>query len=417
MTVGLSNLKHVVVLMMENRSFDHMLGGLSLVMENGQKKYPGVNGLSGNEWNPDTNNNPVKVNPNAKFQSQLDPDPDHHFPGVDMQIFNGAPQGPGRVRSMQGFVKDYFTQTNNVNKSHNIMSYFTQDKLPVLTTLATQFALFNGWFSSIPGPTICNRAFAHYGTSFGQVGMDIFDLLAPIMSSYERMLTAGKTAKIYYFDQQSSTMEIVNLLKNQPQIFATYDQFISDCAANTLPQYSFIEPCYNDHEGPGGGEILASDQHPDHNVQEGEKFIARTYNAIRGNAAVWDSTALLVVYDEHGGIYDHVAPPDCTPDDFQANATATNTGAPFNFDYLGVRVPAILISRYIAKGTIVPGTEVGAGARIFEHASIPATVTNFFLNGDAKRTKREAAASTFLDILGNDARQENDLPFFTLGGH
>jgi len=417
MTVGLSNLAHLVVLMMENRSFDHMLGGLSLVMENGQKKYPGVNGLTGNESNPDTNNNPVKVNPNAKFQSQLDPDPDHHFPGVDMQIFNGAPQGPGRLRSMKGFVKDYFTQTNNVNKSHNIMSYFTPDKLPVLTTLATQFALFNGWFSSIPGPTICNRAFAHYGTSFGQVGMDIFDILAPIMSSYERMLAAGKTAKIYYYDQQSSTMEIVNLLKNQPQIFATYDQFISDCAANTLPQYSFIEPCYNDHEGPGGGEILASDQHPDHNVQEGEKFIASIYNAIRGNPAIWNSTALLVVYDEHGGIYDHVAPPDCTPDDYQASATATNTGAPFNFDYLGVRVPAILISPYIAKGTIVPGTEAGAGARIFEHASIPATVTNFFLNGDAKRTKREAAASTFLDILGDDARQENDLPFFTLGGH
>jgi phospholipase C len=132
MTVGFNNLKHLVVLMMENRSFDHMLGGLSLVMENGQKKYPGVNGLTGNESNPDTNGNPVKVNPNAKFQSQLDPDPDHHFPGVDMQIFNGAPQGPGRVRSMQGFVKDYFTQTNNVNKSHNIMSYFTPDKLPVL---------------------------------------------------------------------------------------------------------------------------------------------------------------------------------------------------------------------------------------------------------------------------------------------
>ena len=89
MTAGLDNLKHVVVLMMENRSFDHMLGGLSLVMENGQKKYPGVNGLTGNESNPDTNNSPVKVNPNAKFQSQLDPDPDHHFPGVDMQIFNG----------------------------------------------------------------------------------------------------------------------------------------------------------------------------------------------------------------------------------------------------------------------------------------------------------------------------------------
>src|ERR1700733_13146063 len=112
MSVGLDNLKHIVVLMMENRSFDHMLGGLSLVLENGQKKYPKINGLTGNETNPDTAANIVKVQPIAKFQKQLDPDPDHHFPGVDLQIYGGAPQGPARVANMQGFVKDYFTQTN-----------------------------------------------------------------------------------------------------------------------------------------------------------------------------------------------------------------------------------------------------------------------------------------------------------------
>jgi len=151
---GLDNLKHIVVLMMENRSFDHMLGGL-------MKKYPKVNGLTGNESNPDTKGAIAKVQPNAEFQSQLDPDPDHHFPGVDLQIYGGQPPGPDRVPNMQGFVKDYLTQTNDVKRSHFIMSYFTPDKLPVLSTLATEYALFNGWFSSIPGPTICNRAFAH----------------------------------------------------------------------------------------------------------------------------------------------------------------------------------------------------------------------------------------------------------------
>lgn len=413
MTQGVDRLKHIVVLMMENRSFDHLLGGLSLVMENGKKKYPDINGLTGNESNPDTNGNVVKVQPNAKFQSQLDPDPDHHFPGVDRQIFGGAAPGPARVANMQGFVKDYFTQTHNVKRSHNIMSYFSPDKLPVLTTLATEFAVFNGWFSSIPGPTICNRAFAHYGTSFGQVGMDIFYILDPIASVYERMIQAGHTAKIYYYDQQSSTMEIVNLLKNQPQIFASYAQFIGDCQSNTLPEYSFIEPCYNDHPGPGGGEILASDQHPDHHVGEGERFIANTYNAIRGSAA-WDSTALLIVYDEHGGIYDHVVPPACTPDGYVAKPDATGTGEEFNFGRLGIRVPAILVSPYIPKGTIVAGTE-SSNPRIFEHASIPATVTNFFLNGDAKRTLREKNASTFLDLLSDEKRPDVDIPFFTLG--
>jgi phospholipase C len=416
MPAGLDNLKHIVVLMMENRSFDHMLGGLSLVMENGQKKYPLINGLTGNESNPDTKGAIVKVQPNAKFQSQLDPDPDHHFPGVDLQLFGGAPAGPGRVANMQGFVKDYFTQTNDVNRSHNIMYYFTPDKLPVLSTLATQFALFNGWFSSIPGPTICNRAFAHYGTSFGQVGMDLFYIKDPIPSIYERMVQAGHTAKIYYYDQQSSTMEIVNLLKNQPQIFASFSQFIGDCNSGKLPEYSFIEPCYNDHPGPGGGEILASDQHPDHNVQEGERFIAMVYNAIRTNPDLWKSTALLIVYDEHGGIYDHVVPPSCTLDGYCAQPADTGTGEAFNFDRLGIRVPAVLVSPYIAKGTVVPGPEAGANGRIFEHACIPGTVTNFFLKGDAKRTVREKNSSSFLDLLTDQLRPDSDVPFFNLGG-
>ena len=417
MPAGLDNLKHIVVLMMENRSFDHMLGGLSLVMENGQKKYPNINGLTGNESNPDTQGAIVKVQPNAKFQGQLDPDPDHHFPGVDLQIFGGAPPGPGRIPNMQGFVKDYFTQTNDVNRSHIIMYYFTPDKLPVLSTLATQFALFNGWFSSIPGPTICNRAFAHYGTSFGQVGMDLFYILdTAILSIYERMIQAGHTSKIYYYDQQSSTMEIVNLLKNQPQIFGSYQQFIADCASNQLPEYSFIEPCYNDHQGPGGGEILASDQHPDHNIQEGERFIANAYNAIRTNPALWSSTLLLIVYDEHGGIYDHVPPPACTPDGYFAKPADTGTGETFNFDRLGVRVPAIAVSPYISKGTVIPGPESPANCRIFEHACIPATVTNFFLKGDAKQTPREKQANTFLDLLSDQLRPDADIPFFKLGG-
>ena len=410
MPAGLDNLKHIVVLMMENRSFDHMLGAL-------MKQYPKINGLTGNESNPDTNGAIVKVQPNAQFQSQLDPDPDHHFPGVDLQIFGTTQQGAGRVANMQGFVKDYFSQTNDVNRSHNIMYYFTPDKLPVLTTLATEFAVFNGWFSSIPGPTICNRAFAHYGTSFGQVGMDIFYVLDKIPSIYERMVQANpsQSAKIYYYDQQSSTMEIVNLLKNEPQIFATYDQFIGDCKSGNLPEYSFIEPCYNDHAGADGGQILASDQHPDHNVQEGENFIANTFNAIRTNPDLWQSTAMLIVYDEHGGIYDHVVPPNCDPnfsDGYTATGDATGTGTPFAFDRLGIRVPAVLVSPWIPRGTVIPGTEDAANGRIFEHASIPATVTQFFLGNFDNRTAREKNAQTFLNILTDNMRPDDDCVVF-----
>jgi phospholipase C len=381
MPPALDKVQHIVVLMMENRSFDHMLGAL-------KAKDPRIDGLTGDEWNPDTAGNPVKVQPIAEFQGQLDPDPDHHFPAADLQIFNEA--NP-RVPNMQGFVKSYYQQRKDVEHSHKIMYYFTPEKLPVLTTLATEFAVFNGWFSSIPGPTICNRAFAHYGTSFGQVSMNMFYLKKPVLSIYERMVQAGHTAKIYYYDQASSTMEIVNLLKRQPKLFATYDQFLRDCKTGKLPEYSFVEPNYSDHDGDGG-EVIASDQHPDHNVQAGEMLIAEVYNAIRGNQALWETTALLIVYDEHGGIYDHVPPPNCLPDGYTATAADTNTALPFAFDRLGVRVPAVLVSPWLPKGTVVKG-------RVFEHASIPNTVTNFFLGDYPERTPRERASQTFLDVL------------------
>src|SRR6202162_1294595 len=309
MSVGLDNLRHIVVLMMENRSFDHMLGDL-------KRQNPAIDGLAGNETNPDTTGALIKVQPAADFQGQLDPDPDHHFPGVDLQIFGGQ-QGNGRVANMQGFIQSYYQQQHNIGQSHKILYYFPYDRLPVLTGLATQFAVFNGWFSSIPGPTICNRAFAHYGTSFGQVGMDVFYWKGPYLSIYERVLLAKRSAKIYYYDGPSSTLEIVNLLKNQSHTFGTFDQFLEDCKSGNLPDYSFLEPNYNDHDGSGGEEI-ASDQHPDHNVQQGEIFISHVYNAIFDNPALWKSTALLIVYDEHGGIYDHVVPPSCTADGFTA---------------------------------------------------------------------------------------------------
>ncbi len=402
MTAGLANLKHIVVLMMENRSFDHMLGSLKAL-------DPRINGLDGTENNLDTTNEPARVQPLAEFQSQLDPDPNHHFPAVHQQLFDGGPLG---TPTMGGFVKNYFGERKDVDHSRKIMYYFPHDKLPVLTGLAQNFAVFNGWFSSIPGPTICNRAFAHYGTSFGQVSMDVFYYHKEILSVYERLVNAGHAAKLYYFDEASSTMEVVNLLQNEPKLFGTYDQFLEDCKLGTLPQYSFVEPNYTDHEDQGG-EQIACDQHPDHDVQQGEAFVANVYTAIQKNPDLWKSTALLIVYDEHGGIYDHVPPPGCVKDKYQA--TPDQTGVPgltFEFDRLGVRVPAILVSPWIVKGTVVPGPEDAVNGRVFEHASIPGTITDFFLGGYPNRSPREDNAERFLDLLSNTMRPDADCPVF-----
>jgi phospholipase C len=382
MPTGLDQLKHIVVLMMENRSFDHMLGSLKAV-------NPAIDGITANLSNPDTTGTQIRPQALAEFQGQLDPDPDHHFPAVDLQIFGGDTSA-GRQPNMQGFVKSYFNQQRDVKHSQKIMYYFPKEKLPVLTSLALEFAVFNRWFASIPGPTICNRAFAHYGTSFGRVDLNPLYINEPFKSIYSRLISAvpKRTAKVYYYDTTSSTMEVANLLQNQPELFGTFDQFVKDCKKGDLPDYSFIEPNYSDHETDGGEEI-ASDQHPDHNVQAGELFIATVYQRIKDNPELWANTALLVTYDEHGGIYDHVKPPDCVPDQFKASANATGTGAEFKFDRLGVRVPTILISPWIPKGTVVD--------RVFDHASIPATVTKFFLGDYSPRSPRETNAEVFIE--------------------
>ena len=383
MPPGLDQLEHIVVLMMENRSFDHMLGAL-------RADDPRIDGFPDGWTNPDPLGRPVPVRLKAKYRGQLTPDPEHHFPQVDRQIFNGD-VSPGRVPTMQGFVRNYYEQMQDVDHAAQIMYAFKPSQLPVLTTLAKEFAVFNAWFSSIPGPTLCNRAFAHYGTSFGQAAMAWWYAAQPTVSIYDRLVASGRSAKVYYFDQSSSSLEVPNLLKNQPAVFGTYPDFLQSCEDDTLPDYSFIEPNYTDHQGDGGA-VLASDQHPDHHVREGDRFIGSIYNAIRRNDALWRKTVLLVVYDEHGGLFDHVPPPACTPDGYTADPQETG-GMAFAFDRLGVRVPAVLVSPWIPRATVVPST------RVFEHASIPATVTDFFIGRYDNRTVREKQAETFLDLL------------------
>ena len=384
MPPGLDQLQHIVVLMMENRSFDHMLGSLKAV----DARIDGVDPQNPFQ-NPDTTGNAVRAQASAQFQAQLQPDPDHHFPAVDLQIFGGDTSA-ARQPNMQGFVKSYFNQQQDVGHSQKIMYYFQQSDLPVLTSLALEFAVFNRWFASIPGPTICNRAFAHYGTSFGKVDLNPIYVIEPFKSIYTRLVqaTPAHTAKVYYYDTTSSTMEVINLLQNEPELFGTYSQFLDDCKSGNLPDYSFIEPNYSDHDTDSGEEV-ASDQHPDHNVQAGELFIAAVYQAIKDNPALWQSTALLITYDEHGGIFDHVPPPNCTKDQFSADGNATGTGVPFYFDRLGVRVPSILVSPWIPKGTVVD--------RVFDHASIPATITKYFLSDYSPRSPRETSADVFIE--------------------
>ena len=391
MPPGVDQLKHIVVLMMENRSFDHMFGYL-------KQQDARIDGLNGDETNPDTTGAPAPVAPQADYQAQLQPDPGHHFEDVKLQIYGDVPGGP----TMQGFVKAYYQKQNDVAHSRQIMYCFAPERIPVITTLARKFLVFNRWFSSLPGPTVPNRAFAHFGTSFGHTDMNIFYLNEKYPTIYQRMINQGRSARIYYYDKPSGTIGMAFILQNQPKIFGTFDQFQEDCANNRLPDYSFLEPNYSDHD-VANGRALAADQHPDHNVLAGDQFIASVYMSILNNEDLWKSTLLLINYDEHGGMYDHVEPPACTPDEFQDPQTG------FPFDRLGIRVPAVLVSPWIPAGTVVSD-------RTFDHASIPATVTKKFIGDYAARSPRELAADTFLDFLTLDQPLDDYIAFQSGGG-
>jgi phospholipase C len=235
--------------------------------------------------------------------------------------------------------------------------------------------------------------------------MDVFYWNKQYLSIYERLVNAGHTAKLYYYDQASSSLEVVNLLQNQSTLFGTFQDFLHACNQNVLPDYCFIEPNYTDHEAQDGAELIACDQHPDHDVRAGEQFIVSVYSAIRNNPNLWPNTALLIVYDEHGGTFDHVPPPACKPDGFVAQPSATGTPDPFHFDRLGVRVPAVLVSPWVERGSVIDD--------VYEHASIPATITERFLGTYDARSPREIAANTFLKNLTLPVmRADDDCPVF-----
>jgi len=384
--------RHLVVLMLENRSFDHMLGFL---------KSPAydIEGLSGAESNPGPNpgDPPVTVSRDARTVHDLNPDPGHDFINANIQIFGNA-SGQQTGPLMQGFVQDYALVSNQAGHGANIMKCFTEATLPVLSTLAKEFAICDHWFSSVPGSTIPNRLFVHGASSVGSLTQDVAIAPARLKTIFEVMDDPANpdTYRIY---TDGASVLLANLyLAHHQGGFHPYSDFRSDCANGDLPAYTFIEPSYDDDAANGK---YARSQHPDFPVDEGEGLILEVYTAIR-NSAMWNDTLLLITYDEHGGLYDHVPPPSLTADPAYPPVPAAKEPA-FAFDRLGVRVPAVFVSPHIPRGTII--------TRRFDHCSIVATVRKMFCTDKAPFNWREAQAATFDDILTlNQARQDRVTP-------
>ena len=264
------------------------------------------------------------------------------------------------------------------------MKCFSPERVPIIRALAKTYLVCDNWFSAVPGPTNPNRAFAHFGTSFGRVdnGPVWFVMVNRRREHgiYGRLRNHGRKAKIYYYNVQSGTIGMTFLSSSY---FGLYHDFVKDCRNNRLPDYSFIEPPYVDQDDG----TLAADHHPDNFVLAGDQFIRNVYEAIRSSDEVWRSTLLLIVWDEHGGIFDHVSPPTLPyGDSFRSGVSG------FNFDRLGVRVGAIVVSPYVTPGV---------SHALFEHASIPGTATQQFIGPPDRHApyRREQRASTLQQLL------------------
>jgi phospholipase C len=370
-----ASIEHVIVLMLENRSFDHMLGYL-----------PG-GGLTGNEFNridpADPASGKVLVNNAATYISPISPA--HDVPSVHTQLYGGL--GPAiDPAPMNGFVKAAVVEAQgDVQTGLHVMDCFDPAKIPAMRTLVEQFCLCTAWFSSVPGPTWPNRFFVHAATSDGVAANDVTHAYE-MKTIYESLAEAGKTWSIYFGDIPVS-LALRRLWGSREQ-FKAFEEFHEDIERGQLANYSFIEPRYMDLL-----EWKAADEHPPHDVKIGEYLIAEVYDTLR-SSPYWEKTLLVVLYDEHGGFYDRVPPPSGVPNP----DGKVSTDPAFDFTRLGLRVPALLVSSFIEKGIVDSGR--------YEHSSVPATLKKLF---DLPNflTARDQAANTFEGILTRDIPRDD----------
>jgi phospholipase C len=408
---GLESIDHVILLMLENRSFDHMLGYL----------YPrsgDFDGLDATESNRDLGGTPVSVYPitpekeNAYYYPLANPT--EGFIATNQQLFSSATAPANGQAANDGFVTSFASEL--AHPAHpldpklvgaepsSIMGMYLPETLPVLCGLAKGFAVCDRWFASVPTQTFPNRAFAVAGTSLGYTdnsahGLPAFDT----PSVFGKLAEAGQTWKIYGYSKRPLTAnDFPDTVRPGPgcEVESGFEKFQSDVASGQLAAFSYIEPewaTYPRHSDPPSTTQAATehnfqvqnDQHPVSNLAVGEKLIYDVYAALSSNQAVWEKSLLIITYDEHGGNYDHVPPETgATPPDNIIGASG------FDFTRFGVRVPAVIVSPLIPAGTIF---RAPAGSPPYDHTSIIATLRARFNLGPLG--KRDAIAPHLGPVL------------------
>jgi phospholipase C len=381
-------IERVVVLMLENRSFDHMLGFL---------EHPGLPRLTPAVCNPrdparpDAERHPVRE---LAGGADVSVDPGHGYRDVMRQL-TGRDEGwdePGAIRN-DGFVWNYAQRLAELlpdgprGREGEIMGCYPERLVPVLSALAREFAVCSRWFCSLPSETWPNRMFAHAGHS-GDLVENEYRLYGDT-TIFDRLAGAGHRWKVYAGDipQVAAYRRLHRFLSDD---FATLGDFFEDAREGRLPAYSFVEP---KHFGS-----RANSQHPCQRVWRGERLLHEAYAALSANREVWESLLLIVTYDEHGGFFDREPPPAAIP----PRPGHADPAYGFGFDRLGPRVPALVVSPYVEPLTV--------DAQERDHTAIPRTLRDVFEIPDAL-SEREAAATPLTGLLTRDEpRPAPELP-------
>ena len=433
-------LDHVVVVMFENRSFDNLLGRL---YEPGEvASFEGVIGKDLRNSIPEWAEHGAErqfvsygVSPNMNTPW---PDPGEELPHINTQLFGildegnrgvlqpettfNTPNYPTQQPSMDGFLTDYistfsaeFGRQPSYEEYAQFMTGYTPEQMPVMSGIARGFATFDHWFCDVPSCTFPNRSFFHAGTSSGYVvnmsPPESFVAHNSAETLFERLEANGLTWRVYC--DPPSHYSLTGLI-HAPRLrgkFATHffstEQFFEDAEKGELPTYAFIEPqiighAHNDMHPSYGMLTPGLTWDPPSALIGGEDLLARLYNAIRSSSSPTGSnylnTTLLVTFDEHGGTYDHVAPPAAAPPD--PSAPAGQFG--FTFNRSGVRIPTLAISAWIPERTVVTDT--------YRATSLIATMRQRW-NLGAPFTGRDATAPSFASVFTLDQpRQQSDWP-------
>lgn len=371
----------IVVVMMENRSFDHYF---QMLPERGQ---PDVDVAPSDFANPDGDGVAVSIHPETTYCFV---DTAHGYNASHRQVNGG--QMDGFVTSNEGAHELPAGGTLEMVSGARAMGYYDESDIPFYYWLAKEFAIGDRYFSSVLGPTWPNRMYAMAATSFGQ-GSNVLAEADNTLMDYLDL--RGVKWKMYASTTPTYSLFLNKFLALPAGHIVPFEQYFEDAKNGTLPPVAFVEP------GVGRGAVDGDDEHPPAIMQIGERFVAEVVDALT-KSPQWSKSALFLSYDEHGGLYDHVPPPEaCPPDDL---AEPNSDGALPVFDHYGIRVPFIVVSPFAKKSHV--------SHRIYDHTSIVRFIEARFVI--PALTGRDANAEAPWDMFDFDDPPHLDPPAITI---